>query len=178
MTQNAVEVLVVCGAPGTGKTATGWEIGHQLEQLGVRHAILDTDELDRVWPQPESVQDLITITHRNLRAFWESYADLDLRHLVLCGVMASISLNEPWITEAIKGSSVILVRLLAGRATREERLRRRELGSGFDKDMRGSDRASSFIADNDPPGMLAVETDGKDVVRVAQEVLLVAGWTT
>lgn len=41
-----------------------WELGHRLQSLGVPHAVLDTDELDRVWPQPEPVDALIALTRR------------------------------------------------------------------------------------------------------------------
>ena len=64
------QVLVVCGASGTGKTVTVWEIGRKLESQQVPHALIDTDELDRVWPQPDSVEALIAISRRNLEAAW------------------------------------------------------------------------------------------------------------
>ncbi len=103
------------------------------------HAILDTDELDRVWPRPEAVEALTSITCRNLHAIRATYFDLGIRHLVLCGVMTSIPRSESMITEAIPGATITYVRLRATRSTRESRIRRREIGSGFEHDMRGSE---------------------------------------
>jgi 2-phosphoglycerate kinase len=94
-------VLVICGASGTGKTSTSFEIGFLLQDLGIRHALIDTDELDRVWPQPEPVEALIDISRRNLKAWWANFSELGVRHLVLCGVMVSVSQSERWIAEAV-----------------------------------------------------------------------------
>jgi hypothetical protein len=161
MSDNEVEVLVVCGASGTGKTVTMWEIGHRLQQRGVPHALIDTDELDRVWPQPEPVEALLSVTRRHLRTMWETFSGLGTRHLVLCGVMASVAQSEESIAEAVPGATITYVRLTAERATRERRLRGRTLGSGFDEEMQASDRAAAFITEHDQPGMPTVSTDGK-----------------
>ena len=171
-----VQVLVLCGASGTGKTATLWEIGHQLQSLGVPHALIETDELDRVWPQPEPVEALVAVTRRNLRSVWATYSGLGVRHLVLSGVMASISRAETWIAESIPGASVTFVRLTADRRTREQRIRRREAGSGFERELEASERDSAFIDDHDAEDLARVATDGKNVVGVAREVLTVASW--
>ena len=131
---------------------------------------IDTDELDRIWPQPEQIKDLIAVSRQNLRAF----ADLDVRHLVLCGVMGSISESKLWIVDAIGESRITYVRLTAERSTRESRLRGREIGSGFENDMSASDRATAFIGNHDPAGIARVSTDEKSVVAVSAEVLSTA----
>ena len=71
--ESDVRVLVICGASGTGKTSTAFEIGRLLQTLGVRHALIDTDELDRVWPQPEPLETLIDISRRNLSTWWANF---------------------------------------------------------------------------------------------------------
>ncbi len=169
-------MLVVCGPSGSGKTVTMWEIGHRLRQGEIPHALIDADELDRVWPQPESVEALITVTRRHLRTMWETFSGLGTRHLLVCGVMASIAQSEEWIAEAVPGATITYVRLSAEHATRERRLRGRTLGSGFDQEMRASDRAAAFIEEHDRPGMPTVSTDGKTVAEVADEVLRITGW--
>ena len=176
MLDHNLNVLVVCGASGTGKTVTVMEIGHNLQRRSVPHALIDTDELDRVWPRPEPVEVLISVSRRNLRALWSTFSDLGVRHLVLSGVMASIPQSEPWIRDSIEGATIVFVRLTAARATREQRLRGREPRSGFEQEMRASDEAAEFIHDHEQPGMRLVTTDDKDVAAVAAEVLRIAGW--
>jgi hypothetical protein len=176
MPDDNIRVLVVCGASGTGKTVTALEIGHNLKKLGVHHALIDTDELDRVWPQPEPIEALISISRRHLQAMWETYSGLGIRHLVLCGVMASIPQGESWIANAIPGATITFVRLKAERPTREDRLHGRELGSGFGHDMAASERATEFIDAHDSTDVRFVYTDGKTVAEVADEVMRAVAW--
>jgi ABC-type dipeptide/oligopeptide/nickel transport system ATPase component len=171
-----IQALVVCGASGTGKTVTAWEIGRTLQSQSVPHALIDTDELDRVWPQPEPVEALHSISRRNLQAIWATFADLGVRRLVLSGVMASIPQSQPWIEDAIAGATIAFVRLTAERDTRERRLRGREVGGGFELEMQASDRATKFIREHDQSGTPVVVTDGKDVASVAEDVLRAVGW--
>jgi hypothetical protein len=152
------QVLVVCGASGTGKTVTTWEIGRILERRHVPHALIDTDELDRVWPQPEPIETLIEISRRNLEAVWATYSGLGVRRLVLCGVMASIQQSRSWIEDAAPGASVAFVRLTADHDVRERRLRYRETGSGFEREVQASDRAAAFIQDHDSTKTPVVES--------------------
>jgi len=80
---------------------------------------LTPTKLDRVWPQPDRIEDLIEISRRNLRSLWLTFSDLGIRHLVLCGVIASISESKLWIADAIGESMTTYVRLTADRSTRE-----------------------------------------------------------
>jgi hypothetical protein len=174
--ESDIHVLVICGASGTGKTSTAFEIGRVLQDLGTRHALIDTDELDRVWPRPEPVDALIGISRHNLSAWWANFSELGVRHLVLCGVMASVTQSERWIAEAVVGARISFVRLSATRSTREERLRRREIGSGFDDEMLSSDRAAAYADAHDSAEVLRVATHAKGIGLVAREVLEVVGW--
>ncbi len=176
MSDDSVEVLVLCGAAGTGKTATLWEVGHILRTHGVHHALIDTDELDRVWPTPETIEGLISISRRNLRALQETFSILGIRRFVLCGVMASTAQSREWIESAIPGAAITFVRLCAEHGTRAQRLRDREVGSGFDQEMEASDRVARYIQDHDQPGLPFVATDERAVREVAAEVLDVTHW--
>jgi hypothetical protein len=178
MSEGGVEVLVLCGAAGTGKTATLWEVGHILRNLGVHHALIDTDELDRVWPPPETTETLISISRRNLHAIWATFSDLGIRHCVLCGVMASTARASEWIENAIPDAAITFVRLSAEQSTRAQRIRNREIGSGFDQEMEASDEAARYIEDHDQPGTHIVKTDGKAVSQVAAEALSMSRWLT
>jgi hypothetical protein len=178
VSDDGVEVLVLCGAAGAGKTATLWEVGHILRAHGVAHALIDTDELDRVWPTPKTTEALISISRRNLRAIWETFSGLGIGHFVLGGVMASTAQSREWIENAIPGAAITFVRLSAEQSTRAQRLRDREVGSGFDREMEASDKAARYIQDHDPPGLPVVVTDGRGVREVAAEVLGVTKWLT
>ena len=136
MSDGSVEVLVLCGMVGTGKTATLWEVGHILRARGVPRALIDTDELDRVWPTPETTEALISISRRNLRAVWDTFASFEIRHLVLCGVMASTAQSREWIEDAIPGAAITFVRLSAEQSTRAQRRATEKSEAGLIKKWR------------------------------------------
>jgi 2-phosphoglycerate kinase len=48
--QDEVDILLITGPAGVGKSTLCWEIGAELGKAGVPHAIIESDELDRVWP--------------------------------------------------------------------------------------------------------------------------------
>jgi hypothetical protein len=58
---------------------------------------------------------------------------------------------KPWIADTIGESAITCVRLTAEQRTREERLRGREIGSGFDYDVGASDAVTALIESHDPP---------------------------
>ena len=80
--QEAVEVLLITGPAGIGKSTLCWEIGAQLAAARVPHAIIETDELDRVFPRPTPEQLAVLrpgtsdVSALNLAAMWETYRAL------------------------------------------------------------------------------------------------------
>ena len=44
--------LLLTGTVGTGKTTIADAVGLQLEAASVPHAIIDLDEIRRIWPRP------------------------------------------------------------------------------------------------------------------------------
>src|SRR5687768_4948357 len=55
--QDSAEILLITGPAGIGKSTLCWEIGAVLSEAHEAHAIIETDELDRVYPKP-SLEDL------------------------------------------------------------------------------------------------------------------------
>ncbi len=78
-----VDVLVLVGPAGVGKSAVAYELSLQLQRTNAAHALVDTDELDRVFPVPA---DLPRITERNLAAVWRTYRERGIDRLILVGV--------------------------------------------------------------------------------------------
>jgi adenylylsulfate kinase-like enzyme len=50
-----VPTLLITGPGGVGKTTVAHEISRQLEARGVPHAMVDADELDRIYPAPTRI---------------------------------------------------------------------------------------------------------------------------
>ncbi len=168
---DTVDVLVICGAAGVGKTSTAYEVSLRLAADGVPHALVDCDELDRVYPWPVPELPPWEPARRNLAAVWANYAAFGHTRLMLCGVFADLRQEMPWIADAVPDAAFTVVRLTAPMDVLEERVRRREIGTGARDQLRRTARQVEEIAAADPPGTLVVDTAGMDVAQVAARVL-------
>src|SRR5687768_18607773 len=77
-----MQVLLITGPAGVGKSTLSWEMSSQLAAAQVAHAVIETDELDRVFPRPNAeeldrIQPGTTdVSSINLAANWSTYRDL------------------------------------------------------------------------------------------------------
>ncbi|WP_329521529.1 hypothetical protein [Spirillospora sp. NBC_01491] len=166
-----IEMLVVCGAAGVGKTVTGFEVGHRLAELDVAHAMIDSDELDRVHPWPPAGLGPGELSRRNLAALWGNFAGLGHTRLIVMGVFAELTADLEWITAAVPGADVTAVRLTAGLPALAERIERREIGSGAQAQLARTTAQLAVIARSDPPGTLTLDTTSGTVGATAERIL-------
>jgi uridine kinase len=72
---NRVDVLVLHGSPGSGKTTQARAIAELLRESDMANAVIDLDDLNKVYPYPER-----SFARDNLKAIWPNYAAIpDLR---------------------------------------------------------------------------------------------------
>ena len=167
---------MISGAAGVGKSTVAWEIGRQLEIANVRHAIIDTNELDRVYPQPESLSALVALSSRNLRALWESFAALGHSRLILSGVMLNLDADLAWISASIENAEYTVVRLLASDETLRQRVETREIGSGREQQTHRTLAQAEVLRQQKTERALIVHTDGRPPEEIAQQILGETGW--
>jgi Mrp family chromosome partitioning ATPase len=48
------KIVLITGPAGVGKSTLNWEVSAQLAAAGLRHAAIETDELDRIFPIPRA----------------------------------------------------------------------------------------------------------------------------
>jgi hypothetical protein len=129
--------------------------------------VIDTDELDRIYPVPD---DLSRVTEHNLAAVWRGFRDRGVTRLILVGVFADRPTELEWIARSIPGARFTLVRLVAPWATLEERIRRREVGTGRAAQLeRTASQVASMQTDQRAEVHL-VETGGLSLAQAAGEV--------
>ena len=165
-----VDVLVVSGPAGVGKSVTAFEASDQLRGGGEAHAVIDTDELDRIYPVPD---DLSAITERNLAAIWAGYSERGCRRLILVGVYADSPKELEWIGRAVPGARFTLVRLIAPWSTLERRIRGRELGSGLERQFEHTARQVADMETDQRPEVHVLKTTGLTVQEAARRMLAI-----
>jgi|EndMetStandDraft_5_1072996.scaffolds.fasta_scaffold296047_1 hypothetical protein len=177
-----MQLLLITGPAGVGKSTLSWEMSAQLAAAAVAHAVIETDELDRVFPPPSS-QDLdriqpgtTDVSSINLAAIWSTYRALGHNRLIMSGVMMHLDFDKRWILAAIPEAQITVVRLLATEAILLGRLAQREIGSGANEQAQRSLRQSRRMASEDAEGVVVLLTDGKAPVELAQIVLQKTGW--
>jgi len=180
--QSGISILLITGPAGVGKSTLCWEMGAQLSAAQVAHAIIETDELDRVFPRPSSEElDRISpgttdISGINLAAVWSTYRALGHSRLIMSGVMMHLEFDRRWIGAAIPGAQITVVRLHAAESTLLARLAQREVGSGREEQVERSLRQARRMAIEQAEGLILMLTDGKKPQELAKTILRKIGW--
>ena len=171
--RSTTEVVLICGPAGVGKSSAAIEVSERLERESVAHALIDTDELDRIFPVP---QDLARVTERNLAFMWRGFHERGIRRLILVGVWLDRPSELRWIRRAIPDARMIIIRLVASEATLVDRIRGREIGSGFEAQLQRT-RKQLLALEKDPPtDAVILPTDGASTGEIADRIIDRSGW--
>jgi hypothetical protein len=169
-----IEVLVIAGPAGVGKTSVMHEVSARLRESDVAHAVIDTDALDDVFPVPA---DQSRITERNLAFVWQGYRDeLGARRLILAGVYLHRADELAWIQRATGAEHLILVQLVASDQTLTDRVSRREIGSAYPAQLTRTLTQARALERETTPAQAVVHTDGRRIEAIATEILGILGW--
>lgn len=177
-----MQILLITGPAGVGKSTLAWEMSAQLAATEIAHAVVETDELDRVFPRPkrEELEALlpgtVDVSSINLAAIWSTYKALGHSRLIMSGVMMHLEFDRRWIRAAIPDADITVVLLTAGEAALLARLAQREIGSGAEEQAERSLRQAKRMADQAIEGVIVVPTDGRTPKELAQIVLGQTSW--
>jgi DNA polymerase III delta prime subunit len=172
-TGSTTEALLICGPAGVGKSSAAFEVSERLQGEGVAHALIDTDELDRIFPVP---QDLASITERNLAFMWQGFHERGIRRLILVGVWLDRPSELSWIRRAIPDARLTIIRLVASEPALVDRIRRREIGSGLEDQLERTRKQLLALEQDPSTNALLLPTDGASIGEIAQEILDRTGW--
>ena len=168
-----VPVLVVTGPIGVGKTAVLYEADALLVGAGSSHATVEWEELARCWsPATESARS--AFAYGNLGALWSNLAAFGADRLILSALVEERSDLEV-LSEVVPGAVVAVARLHAPLGVLEQRIRSREAGDAVEGELDGARWWTRHFEEHQPEDFV-VETEGRRVRVVAEELLRRAGW--
>ena len=153
-----MDVLLLTGPVGSGKTTVLLALGRLLERDGVPHALVDLDWLCWVQPAPETLS-VDEVLRANLAAVLPGFARAGVEVLALAR-----SVESAEQLEALRAvvPRLVCARLEVPRAELERRLRARDTGAELEEHLAFLERAT-------PPADVAVPGIG-DPAEVAQAI--------
>ena len=98
-----IQILLLGGASGTGKTTVGWELSAILEHRCVAHCVIDGDTLWHIFPAPPGDPSRSGIVERNLASVWSGFAEVGQTRLIYTNTVSV--LEEEMIRRAVRASS-------------------------------------------------------------------------
>jgi hypothetical protein len=179
--------LLLCGAPGTGKSSVAWEIYARLVRGGIAAATLDLDVVG-YGPAPNNGSEAMKLT--NLAAVAANYRAAGARCLVVSGVSAT-SEAVARCSQAVPGATATPCVLTVAPSEQQARLARRaqqeySLGHGGAASTMTEESQAAFAAvaaralaaGTSLPEALVIDTTDKTVPAIADEILFASRWPT
>ncbi|BDZ47948.1 hypothetical protein GCM10025867_01890 [Frondihabitans sucicola] len=168
-----VDALLLNGPVGVGKSAAAYELARAAV---VPTALIDVDEIRRLWPTPTDDPFTHRVAVQNLRSLVANYRSAGARRFVLAGVVEDAAALEEY-RDALGPASLLAVRLTADAATVRRRLEARHVddASGLAWHV---ERAAELAAILERAALddVVLDTTHLDAASVAAAVAPVAGW--
>ena len=167
---NSVDVLILHGSPGSGKTTLSRAIAEFLRAVDMANAVIDLDDLCKVYPDPGR-----SFARENLEAIWPNYAAIPELKLVIPSVIADEE-ELGLLRAAVPGARFAVCELTAPEAVLKDRVTAREPNEYWQGLLR--DFVDLYHRRSDLPKVrdFQVTTHDKSVDEAAQEVIEKAGW--
>ena len=172
-----VPTIIVTGPVGVGKTTVAEEMGLVLVEAKVPIATVDFDQLTTCYPRSADDDQWGTrLGLTNLAALWKNYEQAGARRLIIARVLESRSELDGF-REAVPGADVLVVRLRAAPETLQARVRQRGPGRGMEWHLHRAIELAPLMDAQRVEDVL-IETDGRDAVSIARDILGRVGWIT
>lgn len=168
------DAVLIRGPVGVGKTTTAAGVSDMLMRRAVPHGAMDLDWLCAGYPHLGPYNN--PMRYRNAAVIAAEYRKIGAKRFVLAGVVEDREELEH-LADAVGVDELLVCDLRAPIEVIHERLRARDTGDSLRWHL---DRAV-VLADqlaNDGLAHLTVDTQGKDHVTVAIEIIDRIGWRT
>lgn len=165
------EVLFIGGRSGVGKTSVALELHARLAARHVKHALIEGDTLDLAYPPPWEHG----LAEKNLMDLWRNYRALGYRRLIYTNTLSVLETDK--LTTAMgDGPLVKAVLLCASDDSVKPRLEGRETETTLELHLERSRERATELERDTPSWVWRIDTDGKGIPEVAEEILERLGW--
>lgn len=168
---NDVEVLVLHGSPGSGKTTLARAIAELLRTAGRAHAVIDLDDLSLIYPDRGR-----SFARDNLRAIWPNYAAVLQLKVVIPSVIADEQERQQ-LRAAVPGARFSVCELVAPEAVLKDRVTAREPNEYWQQQLRDFVDLYHRRTDLAKIRDFQVQTHDRSTDEAARDVLEKAGWS-
>lgn len=116
---NDIELLILHGPPGAGKTSVSQTMAELLRQRDIAHAVIDLDYLAKIHPCRH-----IGIMYKNLAAMWPNYQAINTIKVIIPTYLQKGELET--VMQAAPAKHTQVCEVLAPTKVLEERIKARE----------------------------------------------------
>jgi hypothetical protein len=167
-----MELLVITGTMGAGKSTVLSEASDVLAKHHVVHAAIDLDVLGLAYLASADAND--SVMYRNLQSVSANYASLGVTRILLARAIEDRS-ELDLCCKATSATSTVVCRLTASLKTLEQRVRARESGALQQKYVARVAQLGAIL-DGARLENFTITTENRSVTEAAREMLVKAGW--
>lgn len=166
-----IEILVLNGSPGSGKTTTANAVSELLRKKEIHHVVIDFDELGRIYPETNS-----NVQWENLRSVCMNYLKVPgLKRLVI-----PVTIDSEEILETLKNcapnTNWIICELVADKEILIKRVTEREPNEYWREKLRTLVNNYANRPESTKFGEIKINTGIMLPEEAAKEILLKVNW--
>jgi hypothetical protein len=175
-----IDTIFINGTVGSGKTSSAEALSALEAAAEHPHAVIDADDVRRLWPAPDGDPFQQELELQNLRGLAENYRAAGAAHLIVAGVIERAG-DVARYAAALGSTSTGAARMLLCRLTAEPRVLEARLHARHDDEAvrdwhlhRAGELAGILaVADFDD---LVLDSTVKTPRQIAHRIAIAAGW--